>query len=923
MVVFIHPYPESLAKLLANPCLPPENFYREKFAEYLFTYELDAIQALVGLDIGPSEDDTSLEVLYTDLADYNGELAVLVVNHPQILLRIFNSVLFEVQERVGKHEAYIKKNGGKSGKAKRKAQVRIVALPASDKHLTKSQISAIRADDTNHFIQFTGTIVRTGSRKMLELEKQYSCQTCGHLIKVYADPEQDNMIPQPRACTNVRLKRGGETPSPCGSTNLREIESSRRCVDYQEIRVQDQVERLGLGCVPRSITVVLKADLVDKHNAGEDVVIVGVVLRQWKPVMSGSRIVIDVAIEANSITSLDPNKCEEKSLTATDMENFELYWSHYRTADRMMVGRNVLLKSVCPQLYGLFYTKLALMLTLIGGSVTQEESGVRRRQQSHLLLVGDPGCGKSQLLKYAASLVPRSVLTTGIGTTGAGLTCAAVKDDGEWHLEAGALVLSNNGLCCIDEFSCIKEADRASIHEAMEQQTLSVAKAGLVVKLNARSTVVACCNPKGGTYDIASDLPTNTAIASPLLSRFDLVLVLMDMPDKQWDMRVSQFLLMQAVRLGEEDNNDDIPASTADADVEVMLQAAFGENAAQPPMPDDASKVEGRSTAPNARLDSKNRAGELGDLSYADLGVQRGDLVGDTGRILDFTGGEAGAVWSTHALRMYLAYVKSKYQPTMSGEAKALLTRYYQVQRQAEDRNAARTTVRLLESLLRLSEAHAKLFCRTKVGIEDAVMAIKLVSLSQSQDSILSEAGATLHSPFPPHNEAEAAYREQEASIFNVLHCTRTMLFEEGSTMEGHKPDVSDAPTDNNKWPAVQATKNHSVRNVEGSLMWPTQSDTRTWPSKRLDKRAREENSPPYFDQVCVNSNSHEAVFSAVAVAPHEVAPADTHTAVPHLPVWSKHIAPISAPTIASTPVAPPLSQSHNVDIFSLADADW
>ena len=264
------------------------------------------------------------------------------------------------------------------------------------------------------------------------------------------------------------------------------------------------------------------------------------------------------------------------------------------------------------------------------------------------------GTGKSQILRFAAALCPRSVLTTGVGTTSAGLTCAAVREGSgkEFALEAGALVLADKGVCCIDEFGCIREADRTTIHEAMEQQTLSVAKAGIVCKLNCRATIVAVMNPRDCLYDIHASLSHNTRLGTPLLSRFDLILKLVDSSDAERDSKVTTYLLNRAIQ-------------GAGFDVTEVNE-------------DDAQAKD--------------------------------------------------TPWSMEKLRAYIAVVKDRFQPAMSAEAAMLLERHYEKCRSAQS-NTIPVTVRFLESLIRLSQAHARLMHRDSntVTLQDAVAVIQVM----------------------------------------------------------------------------------------------------------------------------------------------------------------------------------------------------
>ncbi|XP_071931100.1 probable DNA helicase MCM9 isoform X4 [Coffea arabica] len=590
-----------------------------------------------------------LLVDFAELLDDNPTLAHLLFSHPAEYLLVFDEAAIWAQKVIFKD---LKQWDNASVKDYVHVRINVSGSPLECPE-TFPSIGRVRVKHRGILLTLKGTVIRSGAIKMIEGEKIYECRNCKHRFKVYPEVETRNVIPKPTICPSQSSKF-------CESTRFNLIEDNKICHDYQEIKIQENAQVLGVGAIPRSIPVILKDDLVDTVKAGDDVIVTGVLTAKWSPDVKDVRCDLDPVLVANYVRRMNEVK---SGIDIPDdvIMKFKQFWLDFENAP--LKGRNAILRGICPQVFGLFTVKLAVALTLIGGVQHVDASGTKVRGESHLLLVGDPGTGKSQFLKFAAKLSNRSVITTGLGSTSAGLTVTAVKDGGEWMLEAGALVLADGGLCCIDEF------DRLVLLQLSVQGQLS-----LVQQIQRDSMIL--MNP-----NLA--LSVNTTLSGPLLSRFDIVLVLLDKKNPEWDAVVSSHILAEGEK--ENDNcNEDLTST-----------------------------------------------------------------------------------WPFPMLRRYIHFVKRNVRPVLSKEAENVISRYFQLQRRSATQNAARTTVRMLESLIRLAQAHARLMFRNEVTRLDAITAILCIESSMTTSAIVDSVGNALHSNFAENPDEE--YAKQEMLILQKL----------------------------------------------------------------------------------------------------------------------------------------------------------
>ena len=454
-----------------------------------------------------SAEGKSLTVDFGDLLRYNGDLANRVLLDPDSTLPAFKTAAFETMRS---------ENALYADRVKRELAVRIRGIP--------DQVP-LRKVDTSYLdkmLAVSGMVVRTSELRPLMTDAAWVCQS-GHLT---FEPQEDMVLKRPAKC------------ELCGDMRNFELDKKHsKYVDFQILRVQELPEELPPGQLPQFFDVNVEGDIVNTARPGDRVVLTGIV-----------RAVPDYSLgQVRTRLFRSQIDCSHVEVRGKEPEHVQVTKEDENLIRSIATSPDAyekLINSIAPVIMGHQSEKEAILLLLAGGAPTLLPDGTKLRGDINVLFVGDPGVAKSEMLKFAAQVAPRGIFASGRGTTAAGLSAAVIREKNVLMLEAGVVVLADQGIACIDEFDKMKAEDRTALHEQMEQQSVTIAKGGIYAALNARTAILAACNPVLGRYNPFQNLTDNiSTLPIPLLTRFDLIFVIRDQPAPAEDEKLAAFIL--------------------------------------------------------------------------------------------------------------------------------------------------------------------------------------------------------------------------------------------------------------------------------------------------------------------------------------------------------------------------------------------
>ncbi|MDP2907320.1 MAG: minichromosome maintenance protein MCM [Nanoarchaeota archaeon] len=471
----------------------------EKFKEFLETTYKKKIQQLT------QKGKKSLIIDFSELAKFDHELSDQLLEEPEDTIKATEVAIsqFDVKEVM---------------------RARFKNLPESQKR----SIRNIRSADLGKFIFFEGIVRQSSDVRPQVVNAKFECPSCGTMMNI---PQLEMRFREPSRCT-------------CGRKAYFRL-IKKEMVDGQRLVIEEAAEDLDGGSQSKRLGVFLKEDLVEpkmekKTTPGTKVRVMGIISDVEIPLPSGGcKTTFDIVVNANNIEPVQ-EVFSDVEISQEDEEEIKKLSKDPKVYEKLT-------QSIAPSIMGYDKIKESLLLQLMGGVRKQKQDGTTVRGDIHILLVGDPGAGKSAMLTFIAKAAPKARYIAGKGASSAGLTASVVKDEflKGWALEAGAMVLANKGICVLDELDKLKEEDTSALHEGMAQQTITIAKANIQATLTAQTSILAAANPKLGRFDPYKPVPDQIEMPPTLINRFDLIFPIRDLPDKDKDSKIAKHVLAQ------------------------------------------------------------------------------------------------------------------------------------------------------------------------------------------------------------------------------------------------------------------------------------------------------------------------------------------------------------------------------------------